>query len=110
MERKNLIDKRIMKKLREKLHLRTIYHRINRIQEECLTSREDGAYLLAIELGIPVYNHLSEAKLSELRELHRTRNNSNLVRVESNNIKTKTKRTKIEKESITPNMNVGWLF
>jgi uncharacterized protein (TIGR02391 family) len=92
-----------MSELRKKLQITqvAIYLRIKKIQEECLCTREDAANLLAAEVGLPVYDILSERELKKIRELQRTRrivpvrNTRNEVRDEN--------RAKIEETPITPN-------
>lgn len=104
MERNSLINKKVKALLRKKLAHTTLYSRVQKIQEECLTTKEDAANLLAAELGIPVYNFLSEDELAKLRELQKIRKNPPSFRIVRNNVEEKTKKIKIEKESITPNM------
>ena len=92
-----------MAALREELKISqvAIYFKIKRIQQECLCTREDAANLLAAEVGVPVYDILSESELERIRELQRTRrivptkNTRKEVKVET--------RAKIEETPITPN-------
>jgi uncharacterized protein (TIGR02391 family) len=74
-EEKILINKMVMSRLREKLNVSTvaIYFRIQKLQEECLCTKEDAANLLAAEAGIPVYNILTEPELKRIRELQKLR-------------------------------------
>jgi uncharacterized protein (TIGR02391 family) len=92
-----------MAQLRNKLQLTqaAIYFKIKKIQEECLCTREDAANLLAAEVGLPVYDILSERELKRIRELQRNRRIAP-VRNIRNEVRDKT-RAKIEEPPITPN-------
>jgi len=81
----------------------TIYVRIQKIQKECLTTKEEAANLLAAELGIPVYNILSEPELRKLRELQKTRSLAPLRSIRKEVKEERKKKTRIKEASITPN-------
>lgn len=92
-----------MSELRKKMRPATIYARIQKIQKECLTTKEEAANLLAAELGIPVYNILSELELRKLRELQKTRRVAPLRSI-TKEVKEETKKkSRIKEASITPN-------
>jgi len=78
-----------------------IYFRIQKIQEECLTTREDAANLLAAEVGIPVYDILSEPELRRIRDLQNIRRAAPLRKTRKE-VKKETKETKTEELQITP--------
>lgn len=78
-----------------------IYFRIQKIQEECLTTREDAANLLAAEVGIPVYDILSEPELRRVRELQNIRRATPLRKTRKQ-VKEETEETKTEESQITP--------
>lgn len=78
-----------------------IYARIQKIQEECLTTREDAANLLAAEVGIPVYNILSEPELRRIRELQKMRRVAPL-RSTQKEVKKEIKKIRMEETTITP--------
>jgi len=77
-----------------------IYARIRKIQEECLCTREDAANLLAAEVGIPIYNILSEPELRRVRELQEKRRVTPL-RIKKE-VKEEKKKTQKEEITITP--------
>jgi uncharacterized protein (TIGR02391 family) len=90
-----------MSELRKKTSQAAIYVRIKKIQKESLVTREEAANILAAELGIPVYDILSEPELRKLRELQSTRG-----KVTSGPLKFRgitSKRTHTEEKSIAPN-------
>jgi len=93
----------VLSELRKKLEIShaAIYFKIKKIQEECLCTREDAANLLAAEVGLPVYDILSERELKRIRELQRTRRIAPPVRNTRKEVKEET-RTKIEETPITP--------
>jgi uncharacterized protein (TIGR02391 family) len=93
----------VLSELRKKLELShaAIYFKIKRIQEECLCTREDAANLLAAEVGLPVYDILSERELKRIRELSRTRRIAP-VRNTQEKVREETM-VKIEETPITPN-------
>jgi len=79
-----------------------IYVRIKNIQREKLVTREEAANILATELGIPVYDILSELELRKLRELQSTRGKvTSMSPLKSREIT--SKRTRTEEKSIAPN-------
>jgi len=84
-----------------KISRAAIYLRIQKIQEECLTTREDAANLLAAEVGIPVYNILSEPELRRIRELQDARRTTPLRKTRKE-VKEETKETRTEEPQITP--------
>jgi uncharacterized protein (TIGR02391 family) len=90
-----------MLELRKKIPQHSIYARICKIQEECLATKDEAANILAVDLGIPVYNFLSEPELSRLRELRNTRRMPTL-RPQEKPEKEIRLETKIEETPITP--------
>lgn len=92
-----------MSELRRKMKIShaAIYLRIQKIQEECLTTREDAANLLAAEVGIPVYNILSEPELRRIRELQDARRATPLRKIRKE-VKEEIKETRTEEPQITP--------
>ena len=92
-----------MSELHKKLKISStaIYLRIQKIQEECLTTREDAANLLAAEVGIPVYDILSEPELRRIRDLQNARRATPLRKTRKQ-IREETKETKTEELQITP--------
>jgi uncharacterized protein (TIGR02391 family) len=79
-----------------------IYSKIQRIQEESLTTKEEAANLLAVDLGIPVYNILSEPELRRLRELQKSRG-AVALRGPERILKETVTEKKVEETPITPN-------
>jgi uncharacterized protein (TIGR02391 family) len=64
-----------MVELQKELKISTaaIYFRIQKIQKQCLCSREDAANILAAEVGIPVFDILNESELKRVRNLQQIR-------------------------------------
>jgi uncharacterized protein (TIGR02391 family) len=93
-----------MLELRKKISLPAIYARIQKIQKECLTTREEAANLLAVDIGIPVYDILPEAELEKLRELQKTAQVIHLKRIPKQVIEEPKKETKTIETPVTPNM------
>jgi len=92
-----------MSELQKKMKISSvaIYARIQKIQEECLTTREDAANLLAAEVGIPVYRILSEPELRRIRELQEMRRGAPLKRRQKE-VKKEIKKIGIKETTITP--------
>jgi len=80
-----------------------IYVRIQKIQKECLTTKEEAANLLAADSGTPVYNILSEPELRRLRDLQKTRRTVSLRSPRKELKEEISVKTIMEKTSITPN-------
>lgn len=99
-----MINKKVMFELDKKMPKRTIYWRIEKIQKECLTTKEDAANLLAFQQGIPVHRILSEPELRRLRELQETLRTAPLEKTIRKKAKAIEKKMGEDKESITPNM------
>jgi uncharacterized protein (TIGR02391 family) len=100
-----MINKELMRELRERLNITTaaIYFKIQSVQKECLCTKEAAAYLLAADVGIPIYNMLSEPDLKQLRDLQKARaalpkRSPIVVRKEA-----ETKDEVVEDKPITPN-------
>jgi uncharacterized protein (TIGR02391 family) len=100
-----MIDKKIMQELHERLKITptAIYFKIQSLQKECLCTKEAAAYLLAADVGIPVYNILSEPDLRQLRDLQKARATlpnraPSVVRKEA-----EIKNEVVEEKPITPN-------
>lgn len=88
----------IQKKL--SISLRAIYVRISEIQKKCLCSREDAANILAAEVGVPIYNFLSEAELQRVRELQKSK--TVVQKIQHNKTK-ENEKTITKEEKITDN-------
>lgn len=97
-----MIDKKVMSELMKKLQITKagVYLKIKKIQEECLCSREAAAYLLAAEVGLPVYDWVSGRELKWIRDLQGTRKIAR-VRPPQKQVIVK-KETKIDQTTITP--------
>lgn len=92
-----------MSELRKKMSRAAIYVRIQKIQKECLTTKEEAANLLAADSGTPVYNILSEPELRRLRDLQKTRRTVSLRSPRKELKEEISVKTRMEKTSITPN-------
>ena len=94
-----------MLELRKKITQPAIYAKIQNIQKECLTTREEAANLLAADLGIPVYDILSESELEKLRELQTTTRVIHLRRTQQQVEKQPEREIRTRETTIvTPNM------
>jgi uncharacterized protein (TIGR02391 family) len=93
-----------MLELSKKMSLHAIYARIQKIQEECLTTREESANLLAASFGIPVYDILSKQELEKLRELRKTAQMTRTKRTEKLVVEEPKKETRGIETPVTPNM------